>query len=57
MEYSESEQRAFYRRQAIRFLELADGCKNAVTTAQLMKGAEYYLDKLAETAPGDAVAA
>ena len=57
MEYSESEQRAFYRRQATRLLELAEGCRNAVTAAQLMKAAEYYLDKLEQTAPGGAAAA
>ena len=56
MEYSENEQRAFYRRQATRLLELAEGSRNAVTAAQLMKAAEYYLDKLEQTAGGAAAA-
>lgn len=56
MEYTESEQRAFYRRQAVRLLELAEGCKNTVTAGQLLKAAEYYVDKL-EAAPDGAVAA
>jgi hypothetical protein len=55
MEYTESEQRAFYRRQAVRLLELAEGCKNTAIAGQLLKAAEYYVDKL--EAPGGAVAA
>ncbi len=55
MEYTESEQRAFYRRQAVRLLELAEGCKNTATAGQLLKAAEYYVDKL-EAAPGAAAA-
>jgi hypothetical protein len=57
MQYTESEQRAFYRRQATRLLDLAGGCKNVVTAAQLLKAAEYYLDKLEAMAPGGAAAA
>ena len=56
MRYSETEERAFYRRQATRLLELADGCKNGPTVAQLLKAAEYYIDKL-ERPPGPAIAA
>ena len=56
MRYSETEERAFYRRQATRLLELADGCKNGPTVAQLLKAAEYYIDKL-EHPPGPAIAA
>ena len=57
MEYTESEQRAFYRRQAVRLLELAEGCKNTATARQLLKAAEYYVDKLEDAAPGSAAAA
>jgi hypothetical protein len=56
MRYSETEERAFYRRQATRLLELADGCTNGSTAAQLLKAAEYYIDKL-EQPPGPAIAA
>ena len=57
MEHSESEERAFYRRQATRLLELADGCKQRTTAEQLLKAAEYYLDKLEERPQGPAAAA
>ena len=56
MLYSETEERAFYRRQATRLLELADGCKNGPTAKQLLTAAEYYIDKL-EKPPGPAIAA
>ena len=56
MRYSETEERAFYRRQAVRLLELADGCKNGLTTQELLKAAEYYIGKL-EQPPGPAIAA
>jgi hypothetical protein len=55
--HSESEERAFYRRQAARLIELADGCKHRPTAEQLLKAAEYYIDKLEEPPPGPAVAA
>jgi hypothetical protein len=57
MEHSESEERAFYRRQATRLLELADGCKHRPTAQQLLKAAEYYIDKLEEPPPGSPIAA
>lgn len=57
MRYSETEERAFYRRQATRLLELADGCKNGPTAAQLLKAAEYYIDKLEKPPGGPAIAA
>ena len=57
MDHSESEERAFYRRQATRLLELADGCKHRETAAQLLKAAEYYIDKLEERPPGSPIAA
>jgi hypothetical protein len=56
MRYSETEERAFYRRQAHRLLELAGGCKNRPTVTQLLKAAEYYIDKLEQPA-GPAIAA
>ena len=56
MRYSESEERAFYRRQATRLLELADGCKNGPTAKELVKAAEYYIDKLEEP-PASPIAA
>jgi hypothetical protein len=56
MRYAETKERAFYRRQAARLLELADGCKHGPTAAQLLKAAEYYIDKL-EQPPGSAIAA
>jgi hypothetical protein len=56
MRYSETEERAFYRRQATRLLQLADGCKNGPMAKELLKAAEYYIDKLEEP-PGPAVAA
>jgi hypothetical protein len=56
MRYSETEERAFYRRQATRLLELANGCQNEPTAKQLLKAAEYYIDKL-EHPPGPAIAA
>ena len=57
MRYSETEERAFYRRQATRLLELADGCKNGATAKQLLKAAEYYIDKLEQQPTGPAIAA
>ena len=57
MDHSESEERAFYRRQATRLLELADGCKHREIAAQLLKAAEYYIDKLEERPPGSPIAA
>ena len=57
MYYSESEERAFYRRQATRLLELAEGCKNRAAAEQLLKAAEYYIDKLEDQPPGPAAAA
>ena len=57
MYHSESEERAFYRRQAARLVELADGCKHRPTAEQLLKAAEYYIDKLEEPPSGPAVAA
>jgi hypothetical protein len=57
VEHSESEERAFYRRQATRLLELAEGCKHSPTAEQLLMAAEYYLDKLEERPPGPAAAA
>ena len=48
MDHSETEERAFYRRQATRLLELADGCRERAAAAQLLKAAEYYIDKLEE---------
>ena len=57
MEHSESEERAFYRRQATRLLELAEGCKHSPTAEQVLMAAEYYLDKLEERPPGPAAAA
>ena len=56
MRYSESDERAFYRRQATRLLELADDCKNRPTAQELLKAAEYYIGKL-EQPPGPAIAA
>ena len=56
MRYSETEERAFHRRQATHLLQLADGCRNGPTVAQLLKAAEYYIDKL-DKPPGPAVAA
>ena len=56
MRYSETEERAFYRRQATRLLEMAHGCKNRPTAKELLKAAEYYIDKLEEL-PGPAIAA
>ena len=56
MHYSETEERAFYRRQATRLLELADGCNNRLTAQELLKAAEHYIDKL-ERPSGPAVAA
>jgi hypothetical protein len=55
--HSESEERAFYRRQAARLLELADGCKDHKTAQQLVKAAEYYIDKLEKLPPDSSVAA
>lgn len=57
MRYSEIEERAFYRRQATRLLQMADGCKNRPTAKELLKAAEYYIDKLEEPPPGPAIAA
>lgn len=57
MEYSDSEERAFYRRQATRLLELAEGCKQGTTAEQLLRAAEYYLDKLEAGPRGPAAAA
>ena len=57
MYHSESEERAFYRRQAARLLELADGCQDRKTAQQLVKAAEYYIDKLEERPSGPAAAA
>ena len=57
MYHSESEERAFYRRQAARLIELADGCKHRPTAEQLLKAAEYYIDKLEERPTGPAAAA
>jgi hypothetical protein len=56
MRYSETEERAFYRRQAVRLLGLADDCKNRPTAQELLKAADYYIDKLEEP-PGPAIAA
>ena len=56
MRYSETDERAFYRRQATRLLQLADGCENQRTAQELLKAAEYYIGKL-EQRPGPAVAA
>ena len=56
MRYSETEERAFYRRRATQLLELADGCENRPTAQELLKAAEYYLGKL-EQPPGVVVAA
>ncbi|MBV8753389.1 MAG: hypothetical protein JO328_11085 [Hyphomicrobiales bacterium] len=56
MRYSETDERAFYRRQATRLLELADGCENRPTAKELLKAAEYYIGKL-EQPPGPAIAA
>ncbi len=56
MGYSETEERAFYRRQATRLLQLADGCNHRPTAQELLKAAEYYIDKL-EQPPGPAIAA
>jgi hypothetical protein len=55
--HSESEERAFYRRQAARLLELADSCKDGKTAQQLVKAAEYYIEKLEEPPPGSGLAA
>jgi hypothetical protein len=55
VDHSEPEARAFYRR-ATRLLELADGCKHRATAEQLLKAAEYYIDKLEERPPGSAAA-
>ena len=57
MYHSETEERAFYRRQAARLLELADGCKDRATAQQLVQAAEYYIDKLEEGPPGSPIAA
>ena len=57
MRYSETEERAFYRRQATRLLELADACTSGPTAAQLLKAAEYYIDKLEKPPGGPALAA
>lgn len=56
MRYSETEERAFYRRQAVRLLELADRCQNQPTAQELLKAADYYIGKL-EQPPGPAIAA
>jgi hypothetical protein len=56
MRYSETDERAFYRRQATRLLELADRCESRPTAQELLKAAEYYIGKL-EQPPGPAVAA
>jgi hypothetical protein len=56
MRYSEMDERAFYRRQVVRLLGLADDCKNPPTTQELLKAAAYYIGKL-EQPPGPAVAA
>jgi hypothetical protein len=48
MDHSETEARALYHRQATRFLQLVDGCKHRPTAEQLLKAAEYYIDKLEE---------
>jgi hypothetical protein len=57
VDHSETEERAFYRRQAIRLLELADACRDRAAAAQLLKAAEYYIDKLEEPPPGSPIAA
>ena len=57
VDHSQSEERAFYRRQATRLLELADGCKHRATAQQLVKAAEYYIDKLEERRPEPTAAA
>jgi hypothetical protein len=57
VEHSQSEERAFYRRQATRLLQLAEGCKQRTTAEQLLKAAEFYLDKLEELPGGPAAAA
>jgi G3E family GTPase len=46
MEHCADQQRAFYRRQAERLLELAAGC-DPCTAQELLRAAQYYLDKLA----------
>jgi len=56
MRYTETDERAFYRRQAARLLELADGCENRPTAEELLKAAEYYIGKL-EQSPGPSLAA
>jgi hypothetical protein len=56
MRYSETDERAFYRRQATRLLELADRCENRPTAQELLKAADYYIGKL-ERPSGPAVAA
>ena len=56
MNHSEIEERAFYRRQAARLLQLAESCKDRATAEQLLMAAEYYIDKLEEPL-GPAVAA
>ena len=56
MRYSETDERAFYRRQATRLLELADRCENRPTSQELLKAAEYYIAKL-ERLPGPSIAA
>ena len=56
MEPCETEERAFYRRQAHRLLTLADGCADPRTAEVLSEAARYYLDKL-ELPPGPTVAA
>jgi hypothetical protein len=45
MEHCADQQRAFYRRQADRLRELAQGC-DPRTAQELMRAAQYYLDKL-----------
>ena len=56
MQQSESEQqRAFYRRQADRLLELAKGT-DGKTAEVLTAAAQYYLEKLAGSEPAAAAA-
>jgi hypothetical protein len=57
VDHSETEERAFYRRQATRLLELAEGCRDRAAAAQLLKAVEYYIDKLEEPPPGSPIAA
>ena len=48
MDYSEDEQRAFYRRQMRHLLDLVQGCNDARTVAALLQATTYRLKKIEE---------